>query len=109
MFRNFLIILALLMSVSAFATNKDYCVEKSFTYGEECGSSDSMMMKLVNRCNREVYIKYCLLKKNGKWSCGVTNLGVDKKWMGAWTCHSKNWKYKFTACTPDHKGCAKLK
>ena len=108
MFKNFLIILALLMSVSLFAANREHCLVKKITYGNDCNSSDSMMVEFKNSCNEKVYLKYCLLKKNGKWSCGSTNLKINENFNGAWTCHSKNWKYKFTACT-NRKGCKKLK
>jgi hypothetical protein len=50
--------------------NLDHCV---YVYdikrGEACNDPSSVTMFIKNRCNQNVKMKYCVQRKNGRWSC----------------------------------------
>jgi len=98
-------ILILFISASAFSADAEHCVSLDDRWGEKCGSSDSLQIKAKNRCSERVYVKICLERKNGKWSCGSdSTLDPGETNGGFFTCHSTG-NYKWAACTGGYSEC----
>ncbi len=107
--RNFLVVFLLFLNLTpaVLALDTSHCVVLSeFSYGNNCGSKDSMQVKLKNLCNQETYQKLCLKKRDGGWSCFLdTRLGVNSERI-YYTCHGDSMgTYKFASCTGGKEEC----
>ncbi|WP_345984872.1 hypothetical protein WCX49_09585 [Sulfurimonas sp. HSL-1656] len=100
-----LLALGLLLSTNVFAQDAKFCVHLDDRWGDNCGSSDSLSIKVTNQCNQRVYVKMCLEKKNGNWSCGSdSTLDPGETNNGFYTCHATG-DYQWSACTGGYNEC----
>ena len=100
-----LLVLTLCIPAALFAQDARRCVSLDAKRGTQCGSADSLQIKVKNRCSQKVYVKMCLEKKNGQWSCGSdSTLAPGKTNNGFWTCHATG-DYQWSACTGGYKEC----
>jgi len=98
-------IISLHLSTSVFAADTRYCVSVDNLWGNSCGSSDSLQIKVENKCSQRVYVKMCLERKNGVWSCGSDSaLDPGETNTGFYTCHATG-NYKWSACTGGYNEC----
>lgn len=90
---------------SAHATDTTYCVALTSNAGKNCGASDSLQIKVKNNCSTPVYVKMCLEKKDGRWSCGSdSKLKPGDTNSGFWACHATG-EYKWMSCTGGYAEC----
>ena len=57
---RWLIVLAMFWSGTSYAGDADQCVRFSATYGENCGNSNSVQIKVQNICAENVKHKVCI-------------------------------------------------
>lgn len=100
-----IILLFLCFAANVFAKDTRHCVSLDSEWGDNCGSSDSLQINVKNRCSQRVYVKMCLERKDGKWSCGSdSTLDPGETNNGFWTCHATG-DYKWSSCTGGYKEC----
>ncbi|MDD8058465.1 MULTISPECIES: hypothetical protein [Shewanella] len=98
-------IISLWLSASVFAADAQHCVLLDDSWGNSCGSPDSLQIKVKNGCSQTIYVKMCIEKKDGKWSCGSdSSLAPGRTNTGFYTCHATS-RYKWSACTGGYKEC----
>lgn len=98
-------IMSFWLSASVLAADAQHCISLDDRWGKQCGSSDSLQIKVKNKCAQRVYVKMCLEKKNGKWSCGSdSTLDPGQTNTGFYTCHATS-NYKWSACTGGYEEC----
>jgi hypothetical protein len=96
---------SLFVAMNASAGDMSYCAHLEDDWGSNCGSSDSLQMKVKNNCGRDIYVQMCIERKDGKWSCGVnSSLHPGQTDQGFWTCHSTG-RYKWAACSGGREEC----
>lgn len=92
-------------SGAANAKNTMNCVDVTTSWGTKCGSGDSMHVVVKNRCHQRVYVKMCVEKKGGGWSCGSdSTLDHNERNTGFWACHATG-NYRWNSCTGGYKEC----
>lgn len=92
-------------SVHAMAADTDHCVSLDSIWGNNCGSSNSLQIVPKNNCGQKVYVKICIEKTNGGWSCGSdSSLRSGRKNTGFWACKATG-NYKYATCTGGYKEC----
>lgn len=96
---------SLFCAMNVFAMDAESCVSLDKEWGNHCGSSDSFQIKATNNCSQRIYVKMCLEKKNGQWSCSSdSRLSPGETNYGFYTCHATGY-YKWSACTGGYKEC----
>ena len=56
--------------------------------GDNCNASDSLSMRLRNRCAETIDAKYCLQRSNLSWDCGMDSGMKPGEQTSYFTCHS---------------------
>ena len=99
------IFLTVLFSFNAYAESTRHCVSLETPRGQSCGSPDSMNVIAQNNCGTTVYVKVCVEKTNGKWSCGSdSSLRPGARNGGFYTCHATA-QYRWDSCTGGYSEC----
>ena len=99
------ILLSFIFSFNIHASDTKHCVNINTTRGDSCGTPDSMNVWVTNNCSTKVYVKVCLERKDGKWSCGSDSSLKPGKRNGAfYTCHATR-NYRWDTCTGGYKEC----
>lgn len=99
------LVAGLSLSGNAPAADADHCVVLDDRWGERCGSTDSLQIRVTNQCSQRVYVKMCLQKKDGRWSCGSdSSMDPGDTNRGFYTCHATG-NYRWAACTGGYKEC----
>jgi len=95
----------LIFSLNTHASSTRHCVNVETTRGDSCGTPDSMNVWVTNNCSSKVYVKVCLEKTNGKWSCGSdSSLKPGKRNGGFYTCRATR-NYVWDSCTGGYSEC----
>ena len=97
--------LYLTLSTNAFAADAKHCVSLDDRWGNNCNSSNSMQMVVTNKCSQRVYVKMCIERKNGNWSCwsdSTLDPGEDNN--GFYVCNATG-NYQWSACTGGYNEC----
>lgn len=95
----------LLVSTSVFSLNTKHCVNLVSEWGKKCNSTKSLQKIAENNCSEDVYIKMCIEKSDGKWSCSsVSKFKPNAKASGFYTCHATG-KYEWASCTGGREEC----
>lgn len=95
----------LMLTADALANNAQNCVRLDPVWGNSCGKPDSLQVKVTNRCSQTVYVKMCIEKKGGGWSCGSDSiLKPGNTNNGFWACQATG-NYRWDACTGGYQEC----
>ena len=96
-------IMALFLNVHAKSTH--HCVKAEPFWGKSCGNKDSMNVRIRNNCSESVYVKVCVERTSGKWSCGSdSGLEAGTTNAGFYTCHATG-NYEWRTCTGGYSEC----
>jgi hypothetical protein len=63
------------------------CIERvALERGTSCGKPDSYTVKLRNRCEEQINMRFCLRRKNGTWDCGMYSGAAKGKGTSYFVC-----------------------
>jgi hypothetical protein len=98
-------LLTFIFSLNIHASSTTHCVNVETTRGDSCGTPDSMNVWVTNNCPSMVYVKVCLEKADGNWSCGSdSSLRPGKRNGAFYTCHATR-NFEWNSCTGGYSEC----
>lgn len=89
----------------AQAEDTGHCVKLKELRGKDCGNPLSVRVEPTNNCGIPVYVRICIKRSNGSWSCGAyAKMPPGKSDNGFMVCDGTG-KYKWTSCTGGYREC----
>ncbi|MFT0771426.1 hypothetical protein [Psychrobacter sp. BI730] len=96
---------SLLFSAGVSAKDLKSCIDMDHTWGNSCGgSSESIDITLTNECPQDAYVRLCMEKTSGKWTCRSRSELRPNRDVTFYTCNATG-NTKFAACTGGYKEC----
>lgn len=103
--KSLAVIALLCLPTEGSAASMNSCITVERDRGTKCGRGDSLHVIVTNRCDTSTYIKVCVQKKSGDWSCGTdSNLRPGESNRGFWACKATG-DYHYAACTGGYSEC----
>jgi hypothetical protein len=96
---KWLFLFLMVWSGTSYAGDADSCVRLTKTYGENCGNSNSIQIKVRNSCSTPVTHKVCIYNSNEKLECFQGTLdGSDEQDYGYYVCDKGRGGVVYVGC-----------
>ena len=98
---------SLLCAPTVWAVDARQCLKLKVERGNVCYEDrTSIQVKETNQCNQRIYVKTCLEKIEGGWSCASGYIMPGDTKHGSWTCRATG-RYRTATCTGGYEECGR--